>query len=342
MKKIYFYVPPSRFEQIAKIKDHSDLLGFHDRLTSEIIPTYLYMKQSGFNAEIIDHLPEEGIVVSDRESFFSLLIKRKKYFSDMFDFPTKVMLVTHKSDSGYLPPVHINIVLNPVYFEQNSNDILHNPYYLPSFPQPGLIPRLKQRDCLVQNVSFFGHHTQLTKEFNSEKWHSELASLGCNWIPTFDRKKWGDYREIDVVVTIRSFDQYPYLNKPANKLINCWRTGVPAIVASESANLALKKTDLDFCLADSLDETILAVKNLKNNPELYSAMVQNGLKRAEEFTVEQVLIKWIKFFEEYAYPTYEKWLKLTDLQKKTLFWRRYLAFKLHRQIVKYSKERITV
>lgn len=331
MCKIYFYVPSDR-TKVRGIQDPNDLLGFHDRLTSEIIQPYLYLKKAGLDCEMVEHIPNEGILVSDHNSFNQLLGKKNKYFGDTFAHPMKVMIVSTKSDERYYPPAHINIVLNPADFERCKNPYsIWNPYYLPFFPQPGLSPRLQERNCLVQNIAYFGHSSQLAKEFQSEKWHNAMTALECSWRPIFEPKQWGNYKNIDVVVAIRNFNGSPYFNKPANKLINCWRMGVPAIVTPESSVLAQQESDLDFILVNSLDETISAIKKLKTNPTLYSAMVNNGLKRAEEFTVEKITQQWINFFEEFALPIYEQWKQLSTIQKESLFWIRYLRFKWERQ-----------
>ena len=88
------------------------------------------------------------------------------------------MLIAMKSDQQFYPPAHINIVHNPVDFQKNRNSIW-NPYYLVfPWPQPGLIPRLKERDCLVENVAYLGDQSQLAEELKSDKWRDALSSLG--------------------------------------------------------------------------------------------------------------------------------------------------------------------
>ena len=66
-----------------------------------------------------------------------------------------------------IPPAHINIVCNPVDFEKNRHSIW-NPYCLVSlWPQPGLIPRLKERDCLVENVAYITNKKSAVRGFEN-------------------------------------------------------------------------------------------------------------------------------------------------------------------------------
>jgi hypothetical protein len=55
----------------------------------------------------------------------------------------------------------------------------------------------------------------------------------------------------------------------------------------------------------------------------------------------------MKFFEEFVFPTYEKWSLLTENQRKTLFWRRYFKLKsdnLKNRIVNFigSSSRLSI
>lgn len=332
MTKVYFYATDEREMRLLNRQDPDSFLGIHDHFSGEIATSYIYLKKAGLDCEVINTIPEEGIVFADKKSFDKTLLEIKKYLgrpTRFYKYPGgNAMLIAMKSDFQFYPPAHINIVHNAVDFQKNRNSIW-NPYYIISpWPQPGLIPRLKERGCLVENVAYLGDQSQLAEELKSDKWRDALSSLGCKWWPILEPKKWNDYSNIDVVIAARSFDGNPYINKPANKLINCWRTGVPAIMTPESSILAEKKSDLDFLLVNSLDEAISAVSKLKSSPNLYANMVSNAQERAKDFTVEKGCERFMKFFEEFAFPTYNEWIKLTESQKKTLFWRRCSKLKL--------------
>jgi hypothetical protein len=323
MNTIYFYAPDRESNELLN-KDNNKWLGFSSNF-NWIGLTYFYLKQAGFSCEIVNQIPEEGILLADRDT----LGDSKKYLE-------KVMLICAKGDRDYHPSAHLHIVQNPLDFQRNRNSIW-NPYYIPFWPQPELLPRIKERNGLVENVAYIGAETQLAKELKSEKWFQSLKSLECKWLPIFDKNKWNDYRNIDVVVAARSFGKQTYKNKPASKLINCWLAGVPALLTPESAFLAERKTELDFVIIDSLESAINAVKKLKTDPDLYAARIKNGLERSQEFTTEKILENWVTFFNKFAFPAYEEWCKTSEDQKQALFFRRKLKLKLHRMTAGISQ-----
>ncbi|HAX79712.1 MAG TPA: hypothetical protein DCY88_28725 [Cyanobacteria bacterium UBA11372] len=319
MNKIYFYAPDEEKVELMK-KDYSKWSGDFGNF-GWIAPTYFYLKAAGFTCEIATRVPEEGILLADRDTL-----------GDGQKDLNKVMLICAKGDREFHPYAHLHIVQNPVEFNRKKNSIWR-PYYIPFWPQPELVPRAKERNYLVENVAYIGAESQLAKELKSERWIKYLEDLGCKWLPIFDKKKWNNYRNIDLVVAARSFDKITYTNKPASKLINCWRAGVPAILTPETAFLAERKTELDFLIVESLEEAIAAVKKLKSDPELYGAMVENCLKRAEEFTTEKTVEQWVTFFNQVAFPAYEEWRKTSEPQKEILFFLRSIRLKLHRMTV---------
>lgn len=324
MAKIYFYAPDKnthhlftqetkQWSEIAKARRNQS-----GNFISWIVTTYFHVKQGGLDCEVIDYIPDEGIVIADRD-----------YLGNKYPYLDKVMLICAKGDREFHPSAHLHVVQNPYDLQEQKHFIWH-PYFIPIWPQPSLIPRSRERGVLVENIAFIGNRTNLTKEFRSEKWLNSLTALGCKWHPVFDSNKWNDYSNIDVIIAVRSFDLCTYPNKPASKLINCWRGAVPAILAPEYAFMAERKSDLDFLIVNSIDEALEAVKQLKNNPELYLSMIDNGLKRAQEFTEEIITEYWINFFRDYVFPQYEEWLNLSDFQRRMLFLRRYIGLKQER------------
>jgi hypothetical protein len=61
-------------------------------------------------------------------------------------------------------------------------------------------------------------------------------------------------------------------------------------------------------------------------------MVQNGKERGQEFSQETITQYWSNFFNNYVFEEYEKWLKMTEIQRKTEFIRKYIQLKLDRLI----------
>ena len=317
MFPIYFYAPTEKRKKLLE-QDYNQWIPVHSNFTPWIGQTYCNLKKAGFSCEIISEFPKEGIVLADVDT----LGNTSKYLG-------KLMLICAKSDGDHHPSAHIHITHNPLDYQKNRNSVWHS-YFLPHWLMPGIINREKERKNLVENIAYIGSKSQLAPEFLSTKWIDSLSSLKCNWIPTFDRKKWNDYSNLDVIVAARSLNGEKYANKGAIKLINAWSAGVPAILTPEIGFMAERKTELDFLVINSLEEAIVAIKKLQNNPQLYADMLENGLERAKEFTMEKTLAAWINFFTNYAFPMYEKYLNLTESQRLWLFWQRFLKLKIER------------
>jgi hypothetical protein len=324
MKTIYFYAPKGSLEQL-KLQNNLrwDQISvarkfLSGNFTSWILTTYFQVKKSGLSCELIDYVPEEGILIADRDT----LGNKYRYFG-------KTMLICAQGDREFHPSAYLHIVHNPVRFQDQQNK-LWNPYYIPHWPQPGLIPRSQERGSTVKNIAFMGSRSNFAHEFKSDQWIKAIEELDCQWYPIFDPSKWNDYSSVDIIVAVRSFDGRTYPNKPASKLVNAWKAGVPAILTPESGFVDLRKSELDFLIVNSIEEAISAVAKLKNSPELYTSMVNNGLKRAEEFSDEKITKCWLDFFNDHVFPEYANWIKASEASKILLFIKRYSRLKIDR------------
>lgn len=317
MRTVYFYAPGEIRQKNIK-EDQTLWTGDHSNFTAWIAQTYFHLRQAGFPCEIAGEIPEQGILIADRDTL-----------DNDYPFLDKVMLVCVKSDKEYHPSAHLHIVYNPSSWEK-VKDSIWNPHLISHWPMPGLIPRDRERNTLVENISYIGTRGQLAPELRSEAWPESLATLNCHWMPIWDRFQWNNYTNLDVIVAARSFDSRNYPNKGSIKLINAWHAGVPALLTPELGFLAERKTELDFIIIHSLEEAIEAVRRLKSSPELYQKMVENGYERAKEHTIETTLNQWMSFFKDVAFPTYDQWSALSQFEKRWLFSQRYLAFKYDR------------
>lgn len=324
MDKVFFYVPD---EQSIELFDKTiEECSIHNNFTCWVLATYLYLKKAGINCEITRKIPEKGILLADRDSL-------NKIFTDFGE----VMLICAKGDRDFHPSAYLHIVQNPVEYSDYQGSIW-NPYYIPLWPQTKLISRLPERGSRVENIAYIGSRSQLCEEFHAQKWSDTLDSLGYKWMPLFSPSQWNDYSHIDLVVAVRNFTSNNlYKYKPASKLINCWRAGVPAILASESAYLAERKSDLDFLIVDSVESTIEAIEKLKNNSQLYQEMIINGFKNAELINEQNLTQRWIDYFEKIAFPSYKKWLNFSSFEKKKMFLQRLTYFKAYALLKRFNK-----
>lgn len=321
--KVHFYAPDKNTHHFFEQTQEELIKRCSNHFTVWIVRTYLQVKKAGIDCGIVDVIPQQGIVIADRDTL-----------GNNYPYLGKLMLVCAKGDREFHPSAHLHVVQNSVD-ARNIKNFLWKPHYIPHWPQPGLKPREEKRGPTVKTVAFMGTRTNLIEEFKSDKWSSALKKLGCEWTPMFSPTKWSDYSKIDVILAVRSFDGRTYLNKPASKLINAWKVGVPAILTPESAFVDLRKSELDFLIVNSIEEAISAVAKLKNSPELYTSMVNNGLKRVEEFSDEKITKYWLDFFYYHVFPEYANWIKASEASKILLFIKRYSRLKIDRMKNRY-------
>jgi hypothetical protein len=207
------------------------------------------------------------------------------------------------------------IVLNP---SQVSD---HRHHYITHWPQPNLKPRAASRETRLENLVFKGRDYNLDAIFKTPTFLSQLTDLGIRLLTGSAEQleqqfeEWRDYTEADVVIAVRNNTHYDISRKPPLKLINAWFAGCPAILGPEPAYQALRKSKLDYIEVRTPDEAIAALKQLQDNPRLYSAMVKNGFQRAQEFTPNQTAQRWRELLAGPITVGYEQWLHQSALQK---------------------------
>ena len=116
--------------------------------------------------------------------------------------------------------------------------------------------------------------------------------LFCGSDQLYQQHRWNDYSTIDVVVALRPAEAWAARSKPAAKLQNAWAAGVPAILSPESQYRHLRRSSLDYIEARSAADVLAAVDRLRADPDLYDAMVRNGLERGREFHTDRIVRRW--------------------------------------------------
>ena len=123
---------------------------------------------------------------------------------------------------------------------------------------------------------------------------------------------WNDYSNVDVILAVRPTNlidsNRQYSSKPATKLYNSWLAGTPAILGREYAFRELRRSELDYIELSEPQDAKEQILRLKNDPELYSKMVKNGLERASDFSNDVILEKWVDFL-------YKKIPEITESRK---------------------------
>ena len=222
------------------------------------------------------------------------------------DRKSLAFVVCARGDAHF--PMLANFVINQNFVKPSRGRIgaIHH------FPQPGLIGRRHERGTIIEKVSFKGHLAGLDVAFRSEAFRNRLREIGVE-LEVDARNKdtqvhnWSDYSDTDIVLAVRNLTNYDAGIKPASKLVNAWRAGVPALLGPEPAFENLRKTSLDFIAVRTPDEALIAIKRLKDDPITYSAMVENGIRRGEEFSEERIIGDWLDALEGPIKMEFEAW-----------------------------------
>ncbi|MBD2120018.1 hypothetical protein [Trichocoleus sp. FACHB-262] len=317
---VYFYLPQADWTD--DMTDNADTywVGFRRGVYCWTLQTYLRLNASGFPCQLISTLPDEGIILAHWDSLPP----------DLQPGP-KQMIVCFQADRARHPYAQIHVVQNPLALSLKTmtlGDRFLLPgdrYFLPLWPQPGLIPRDPSRGDRFENIAFFGLEENIVPELRTASWREQLANLGLNWRVVSDFDLWNNYSEIDAILAIRSFGRQEYSWKPASKLYNAWHAGVPAILGYDSAFRHERKSELDYLEVLSLADTLQALAKLQGNSELRRNIIQNGRCRAVETFPTELTKRWQTFLEAVAIPAYHRWCTSPNLVKKSFLLRRRLA-----------------
>lgn len=188
------------------------------------------------------------------------------------------------------------------------------------FPQPGLIPRDPARGTRIERITFKGH-SNLSEDLRSEHFQSELRKLGIEFEQDYrsfqtGQHSWHDYRHADVVLAVRNDKIYKVSFKPASKLINAWAAGVPALLGPEPAFDELRRSDLDFITVKNAEDALRELRRLQENPDLYRAMVENGLRRSKDYSEDRILDAWIEILNGPVSSLSQKWYAQSRTYRK--------------------------
>jgi Glycosyl transferases group 1 len=286
------------------------------------LQTYLFMKKAGLPCRLVTQLPTSGIVVSHRDFLHAFQPPRAGLF-----------LICIKADRNEHPWAHFHVVQNERDSLLTDPSTADQAAAMEHWPQPSLLQRDAARGTRCENLGYFGRELNLATQLRSQEWTAELAQGGFQW-SVRDRPNWHDYHDIDVTISVRDFETHgitddPVLNadsKPASKLINSWRAGVPAIVGRESAFRRARRTGLDFIEVESLDDLRGALATLRANPSLYRDMVANGQRRAAEHSPETVTAQWKALLTDGIRDEYSAWRSKSAFTRLSNGYRRTLGY----------------
>lgn len=266
--------------------------------------TYIQLKRRGLNVFLVpDFVPNQICVVT----YDHLALRALPYSS---------YVVCCKHDRGRPEICEQRIV-------QNQLDILNaaTDHLMPVWPQPCLKPRDPARQSRVENLVFKGRMIYLATPFRSTEFIADLEALGIQLQVSPDNLEaayqfWTDYSTADVVIAVRNCTDYDLSIKPPSKLVNAWLAGTPAILGPEPAFQALRQSELDYFEVRQPEEAIAALRRLQDEPGLYQAMVENGRRRAQDFTADRLAERWRDLLAGPIAAGYEQWMQQSLLEQQ--------------------------
>lgn len=328
---IYFYIPREDWPTDS-IPETPNVYwpNFGGGITAGVyawtVQTYQYLKARGLPCQLVGELPSEGIVFSHRRSM-----------PDDFKPGPNVLFVCLKAERNRHSYAQLHVVGNPLDLQPQSllpgdQWLLSNErQYIPHWPQPGLIPRDPERGDRFENIAFFGEGRNVAPEFHQPSWVEHLNALGLTWhlVDRDRRARWNDFSYVDVIIAVRQFhNTADYAWKPALKLYNAWHAGIPAILGQgESAYRLERRSNLDYIEVNTLDETLVALKRLRDDLEFRHAVIENGRRRAEETKPENLVKQWQTFVLVRVVPAYERWRNSPAIARQAYLKRCALALK---------------
>ena len=262
---------------------------------------YLMLRSQGIGAQICNEFPDSGI----------LLIH--KAFAKRFVWKPNLFVVSMQWDYKRDDRGQVHLVSN--HFKTHSNSLgwmdrtsfSGLQFFVQPPMHPSLIPRSASRGDQFENIAFLGAVTNLEPELCSDFFKEQIEALGMRFVVIDDPSKMTDYSEIDAVLAVRNFGE-SIVHKPAQKLINAWRAGVPALLGHEVGYQELHDSDRDYIEIDSVDEVIQALEKLKDDVSFRNKMIRNGLEKSENYTAEAIEIRWGNLFRDRIFPACNEWL----------------------------------
>ena len=224
--------------------------------------------------------------------------------------PYHAYVVTCRADTFRSTICNQTIVQNP------HNVLSAKDHLVQHWPQPALIRRDPSRGAVIETMVYMGNAINLWSAFRSHSFEKRLNDTGVTFKINADPSAFHDYSACDLSIAVRDLTESDFFAKPASKLINAWHAGVPALLGPEPAFQALRRSPLDYIEIRSPDDALRAIGYLKRNPEFYREVVENGLNRAREFTVDRIAAQWECLLQGPIAEGYSRW------KRRSFFWKR--------------------
>lgn len=272
-----------------EVPPHPDAYSqrLHDGNDNWVLQTYLELKHRHLNVHIVRRPVPGAICVAHYDDIW------------LKDKPIGSFLVGVRADRPAIAVGEMTVVQNQHAMRPGRD------FFLPHWSQPGLMPRDPSRGTAIRSVGYMGMRFNLHPEFRDGEFERDLAQRGVTLIVR--EYPFTDYRDLDLILAVRPGTRYDIDLKPASKLQNAWLAGCPALLGLESGYRQYRRSELDYIEVASPAQALDAIDRLKQDPDRYTRMVENGRVRGADYTHEAIAQRWIEFLAERVIPAYERW-----------------------------------
>jgi hypothetical protein len=288
LRATFFLPGESDLDRLRALDPDRDVAQFAQGERAWILQTWRRLAAAGHPVDLSEVAPRDGILVFHAKHVEFLLRHWLRWGN--------CILVSVRADHSESHLADFELLQNRVWEDGQRR------FFVPFWPQPGLIPRDPARGATIERVAFKGFINSLHPSFAAPSFAEALRQRGIqlmvdavNYRGTateISALRWADYSDVDLVVAVRPA-QGTHTDKPASKLTNAWRAGVPAVLGPEPAYRELYTDALDYVEVRTVDEALQAIDRLRADPSLYRRMVDRAHARAVEFTPEAVVERWV-------------------------------------------------
>jgi hypothetical protein len=292
--QVTFFLDEEDLDGLRALEPGRDWREFQRGERAWVLQTYLQLVRAGYRARLASQLPDSGVVVFHAKQRRALLRRRQPRRGLVF--------VGIRGDFRRSGVVDFEVVQNRHSAEPGRS------FFVPHWPQPGLLPRDPGRGLTITRIAYKGFDRNLHPYFRSPEWAMFLAARGIEWVqdsvPFAEGRTertaldWPDFRTVDLILAVRPPGLWRGDGKPATKLYNAWQAGVPALLSPDRGFAEIRRSPLDYLEVGNPDEAKRGLRRLLEYPDLYRRMVDNGRRRADEYTDSATLRHWLDLFEE--------------------------------------------
>lgn len=181
---------------------------------------------------------------------------------------------------------------------------------IPHWRQAGIKQRDAARENRIERITFKGASVNLAEQFRTPDFRQSLAETGVELDVGGERSDgqfWADYRHSDLVLAVRNMTEYDSFIKPASKLVNAWWAELPALLGPEPGFREMRQSELDYFEVRGPEDVISVIGKLRDTPDLYRQMVENGRKRRQEYSDRAFAGKWVEALNGPIAREFERW-----------------------------------